>query len=663
MRAIAVVVLSVVAYVSVLIGQSPPQDPPRFTTSVDLVHLDVSVLDRDRRPVRGLTPADFTILEDGKPQRISVFQAVDIPIDPPSRTDWVRSIAPDVRSNTGAEDGRLFLIIMDDAVMQSSPRGVQHGREIARAFVSRLRSSDRAAVIFTRDNRNAQDYTADKTLLLRAVDRFSIGFRDMVPEGVASVTESAYYMFSVDTLLNAVSALSSIPDRRKSIVYVGQGLPFDPAAMGPAAIGLTEDGSASAASKNATGSAIANRVREIFRRAKLANVNVYALDVCGLRSPPPAGGAPFPVATCVPGLEMEYLQMLAGGTGGRAFINANDLTPAVDAIYEENSSYYLLGFTPGRTQDGKTRRLEVRVNRPGVTVRTRAGYQSEKPSDIEKRRNALAESPLGVALSGIVPKSDLPLEVSAVPFHVDGRKQAMVAIAVGVQQPIRITGPRTVERVALQVSAFDVNGKAHGTSTMRADVTIREGATGLVDYEVLSKIELKPGRYQLRLAAHVNSLSISGSVYHDVEVPDFRAAPLTMSGILLGADPGPVTAPRDALAKLVPIVPTVRRTFDGTEKVAAFTRIYQGGKGALVEVPIRVRLTDDAGIVLMEKQERMGPERFPAGRAGNVLVDVPVARLAPGEYLLTIEATGARTSPRKDIRFRVRPDLQSGHLR
>lgn len=541
--------------------------------------------------------------------------------------------------------------------MQSAPRAAQHGKELARAFVAKLRSSDRAAVIFTRDNRHAQDYTADKALLLRAIEKFSIGMRDMAPISVASVTEEAYYMFSVDTLLNAVSALSSVADRRKSIVYVGQGLPFDPANLGPPALGLTDDGSASAASKNASSSNIANRVRQIFLRARLANVNVYALDVCGLRSPPVGTpkDAMFSNDTCVPGLEVEYLQMVAEGTGGRAFVNANDLTPAVDDIYLENSSYYLLGFTPARPQDGKTRRLEVRVNRPGVMVRTRGGYTSEKPSDAEKRLKALAESPLGAALSGIVPKSDLPLDVVAVPFLVDGWKEAVVAIAVGVRQPLRIAGPRTVERVALQVSAFDVNGKPHGTRTMRADVTIREGATGLAEYEVLSRIELKPGRYQLRLAAHVSSLSTSGSVYYDVDVPDYKSVPLSMSGILLSADPGPVVAPRDALAKLVPVVPTVRRTFTGAEKVTAFTRLYQGGKNALADVPVRVRLTNDAGAVLVDRQERMGAERFANGRTGNLLIDVPVGRLAPGEYLLTIEAAGAKASPRKDLRFRVAP--------
>ena len=59
--------------------QLPPVQPPTFRTGVDAVQLDVSVLDKERRPVRGLTAADFTVLEDGKPRQIVGFSAVELP--------------------------------------------------------------------------------------------------------------------------------------------------------------------------------------------------------------------------------------------------------------------------------------------------------------------------------------------------------------------------------------------------------------------------------------------------------------------------------------------------------------------------------------------------------------------------------------------------------
>src|SRR5690606_38945493 len=92
-RLVATVAVAGVAVSGAGARQDPSQPRTIFRSSVDLVHLDVSVLDANRRPVRGLGPADFIVLEDGKPQRIAVFNAVDIP-DPepdPEAAAWTRT--------------------------------------------------------------------------------------------------------------------------------------------------------------------------------------------------------------------------------------------------------------------------------------------------------------------------------------------------------------------------------------------------------------------------------------------------------------------------------------------------------------------------------------------------------------------------------------------
>jgi len=93
-----------------------PQPPRTFRTGIDVVQVDVSVLDRDRRPVRGLTASDFTVLEDGKPRPLVAFSPVDIPESKPLASGtaaWVREIAPDVAGNDLARDGRLVVIVLD----------------------------------------------------------------------------------------------------------------------------------------------------------------------------------------------------------------------------------------------------------------------------------------------------------------------------------------------------------------------------------------------------------------------------------------------------------------------------------------------------------------------------------------------------------------------
>src|SRR5215210_8536488 len=78
--------------------QTSPPPQPTFQSGVDIVQVDVSVLDRDRRPVRGLTAADFTVLEDGKPRPITVFNPIEIE-EHPARVDgvapWVRDVPAD----------------------------------------------------------------------------------------------------------------------------------------------------------------------------------------------------------------------------------------------------------------------------------------------------------------------------------------------------------------------------------------------------------------------------------------------------------------------------------------------------------------------------------------------------------------------------------------
>src|SRR5262249_22021581 len=97
--------------------QQQPGQAPVFKAAIDLVHLDVSVLDKDRHPVRGLKQSDFTVTEDGKPQSVAAFSAVDVPANPPRPAVWTGRAAADVQSNEGMDDpqGRLFVLLIDDA--------------------------------------------------------------------------------------------------------------------------------------------------------------------------------------------------------------------------------------------------------------------------------------------------------------------------------------------------------------------------------------------------------------------------------------------------------------------------------------------------------------------------------------------------------------------
>ena len=629
--------------------QGPPRPQtalPQFRSQVDLVHLDVSVLDRDRRPVQGLGPNDFTILENGQPQKLAVFNAVNIPLATPPKTAWLRDVAPDVRSNEDHRERRLFLILIDDAAVQGVARALQNVKKVTKDFIDRLGPSDMAAVVFTRDNRNSQDFTTDRVRLLAAVDKFTVGFRDMGDS-------SLYFRYSVDVVRRTVETLSRLPDRRKAIVYVGQGVPVDLAmAAGPASLGLS-GGAFSGSSQRGEMGQLRHLMEQTFLAAARANVSVYTLDVCGLRVEGERTGSGF---VCVPGLEVDYLINVATVTGGHAVVNTNDFGPGIDGIIEENSSYYLLGYQASDTrQDGKYRRIEVVVNRPGVTVRTRTGYLAEKAEPAAKRKAQLEAEPIGAALAGVLPKGDLPMRLTAVPFAVPGKKEAAVAVMLSVRQPIRETGTRTIERVDMVVGAFNTDGKQMGGTRLRADVTVRAGASGLAEYEVLARLDLKPGRYQLRTAANVGALATSGSLYYDLDVPDFSDGGVSLSGLVFSVNPAMPIAPIDGLKGIIPIVPTTQRTFHSTDQASAFVRIYQGGRNLLGPVSLRIQVRNDENVTVLDRQETVQPPAFGAGRTADMNVALPVGRLRSGEYLLSIEATVPQKPGvvKREVRFSI----------
>ena len=224
---------------------------------------------------------------------------------------------------------------------------------------------------------------------------------------------------------------------------------------------------------------------------------------------------------------------------------------------------------------------------------------------------------------------------------------------VGVRQPIRESGQRTTERVGFQVNAFNVDGKAFGAKRMDVMVTLRPEASGMGEYELLSRLDLKPGRYQIRVALNVSSLSTSGSLYYDVDVPDFEKAPVSFSGMVLAARPSPPVTPKDGLPGVLPVTPTTRRSFSASDRVVAFTRVYQGGKDALAGVPLRIQLRNQDDFLVMNRQESLSAEMFTKERSADVNIALPLDRLPPGAYLLTLESMVGKTTAKREVRFDV----------
>jgi hypothetical protein len=436
------------------------------------------------------------------------------------------------------------------------------------------------------------------------------------------------YQSTLNTLRSVAEYLADLPQRHKTLIYVSPGLPLDPEMIGSRQNLSSGDDTVSLLR------ALLHQTEEVLTAARQANVSAYCLDPGGLRPPRTsrAGGMnPNPGK-----INREFLQALSDNTGGFTVTGSNDPAPGIAQIFAENASYYLLGYQSANAKEGGgARKIDVHVNRPGVTVRARSSYQ---PPRAAKAKSAPPPSPLWKALADLIPKADVALQVSAAPFALPSRRDAGLAIVVCLRQPAPAGTERIVENVDFAVAAYDLKGDPRGSEHLKARVALRP-VGGEVAYEVLSRLDLAPGRYQLRLAAQSSMQGKTGSVYYDVDVPDFGKDAVSLSGIVLSREPPQATAPKDRLAALIPVVPTTRREFTSGDRAAAFLRVYQGGKNPIGPVTLAARIMDATGTTVFEKTDTLDPDRFKAARSCDYRVELPLAQMKSGPFVLSIRAT------------------------
>jgi VWFA-related protein len=235
-------------------GQEPePQKPPVFRAQVDLVEVKAFVTDRDGRPVTDLTADDFEVLEDGVRQTIGSVGVVNIPVDadegnlPAFRE---AEVEPDVRTNEMRE-GRLYVIAVD----QVTPINAMRSRMFLRTFVDRyVGAADQVAVVHLgqADRSDAQEFTSDRALVLRAIERIS-GWD--IPGSIARNRMMA--------LRDLMEFLGRIRGRHKAVLMLTEDVSVD--------MFNAVDTPLSAA----TESAATDVAREAMRAALRGNVSIY----------------------------------------------------------------------------------------------------------------------------------------------------------------------------------------------------------------------------------------------------------------------------------------------------------------------------------------------------------------------------------------------------
>jgi VWFA-related protein len=663
--------------------QAPAEPPPvTFRVEVDYVEVDALVADAQGNLVSDLRAEDFEVLEDGKPQKVTAFSLVNIPIERTPRPLFAdRPIEVDVQTNDHVE-GRIYLLVLDDqhTDFTRTPRV----KAAARRFIEQnFGTNDLAAVVFTARGEDAQDFTNNQRLLLRAIDKFQgrklqgatinrLQNTRVNPDtgnvGPGDDIDQQERAFRARNAMSTIRRLSEfmagVRGRRKALLLVSEGVDYNIYE----AVGIL----------GSTASSVLLDTHDAIAAATRGNVSIYALDPRGLQtgsedlitqsSTFPDQGAGLNTIQQELRLSQDSLRVMASNTGGFAAVNRNDLDGAFDRIVRENSTYYVLGYySDNARRSGRYRKLEVRVKRPGLrVVRSRNGYyeaRGRRPNQPTPGPNAMPAQ-LAETLGSPLPVAGLPMKVFAAAYK-GVAPNAAVALAVEIdanELNFVEKGGVYLEQLDIANTATDSKGKVipgerQGVNlSLKPDTYERVKASG---FRVVSQLNLAPGRYQVRIAAG-NRSGKTGSVLYDLDVPDFYKAPFTMSGVSItsgAALQGPTMRVKDPLGDFLPGPPTASREFRGDDTIALFTEFYENGRSQQHQLDLVAELRDEGGAVVREvREERSSTEVGGSGGYGFA-PRMPLRDLKPGVYVLRVSGQsrlGDRPSASRDIQITIK---------
>ena len=319
---------------------------------------------------------------------------------------------------------------------------------------------------------------------------------------------------------------------------------------------------------------------------------------------------------------------------------------AFDRIVADNSAYYVLAYRPpANKRDGRFHKISVRVDRPGLVTRARSGYLSPNG----KAPAAPALDPAGPsseirdALASPLPVSGLSMRLSFAPFMGAPPNASVLITEDLLGRDLKLGSPGTLE---LSYAAVDAAGKVRAGSNDRLQLTALKPETKTQISEsglrVFNRMTLAPGRYTVRVAAHDQAGGAVGSVAYDLDVPDFHALPLSMSGLTITsiATSRMVVAKADALMKdVLPAPPIAERAFPQSDQLWFFAEIYDNAGDTPHTVTIGTTVTSESGAVVYTMDTEHSSSEFNGPRGvfrhrGRV----PLNDLPPGAYVLEVEA-------------------------
>ncbi|MGC2621198.1 MAG: VWA domain-containing protein [Acidobacteriaceae bacterium] len=688
--------------------QQPNSATLTLKVNSDLVLTNVVVRDKKTgEVVKGLTSNDFTITEDGKPQRIVSFDFENVDQAAPLNEATINASAPNgvfgAKTGTATQEQlrnhRLIVMFFDITSMQ--PDDIDRAQDAARDYINKqMHPADLVAVV-SLDNTLSldQDFTANKQLLLKAVNAYSgpqaAGFQSGATSTTNQVEDSSSFTADESEYndINTDRELFAIEDIAKSLTYV-----TEKKSLLYFSGGIQRDGIENQASLHA---AINTAVR--------ANVSIYSVDARGLQAISPLGDATtgnlrgsgaFNGSALQNNLDsnfntQEVMATLSSDTGGKAFFDSNDFSPAFDRIQRDTSAYYVIGYhSTDVRRDGRYRRLSIKVNRGDIKLEYRPGYYA--PADYKHANREEREQQLQDELASDLPATDMAVYLQALYFR-NGPNRFYVPVSLvvpGSQIPFVKGGDRDKATLDIIGQVRDMAG--HDIGDVRDTVKLAIDQAEQVrqkNVQYTTGFALPTGKYHLKFVVRENETGRMGSFETDLNVPDLRKVPLKMSSVVLASQRMPAAKKQDSPLvrdgqQLVPNLPHVFRqdqhmyflyevydpahaaadkTADATQPAA--TKSAKPEKGATsagapknesVRVMTSIEFLQGSAKAFETPLIQATQINVPDRQAVAFQFDVPLDSLKPGTYICQInvidDAAGTFTFPRTAILIRPAPE-------
>ncbi len=644
-----------------------PQGEVTFKSTTQLVVVNVSARDKDGRPIDGLKASDFTITEDGKPQRVAVFEhqrledrilppapAAAEPVTAPAAVEPEQQVKIAASAKPGEvkyKDHRLLVLFFDQSGMPVEDQ-IRAQQAALKFLNAQITESDLVAVMTYSTALNVlQDFTGDRDRLVSVIKAISIGHTGMTSTdtdedtGAAfSQDDSEFNIFNTDRKLaaleSAVKMLSTLPEK-KALVYFTSGM-------------------------SRTGIDNQAQLRSTINAAVRGNVAFYPVDARGLVATAPLGdatsGSPGgqgmysgnsqrSAQTKFQG-QQETLYTLAADSGGRALLDRNDLSLGIVQAQKDISSYYILGYYSTNTAlDGRYRRVKVQVSKAAsAKLDYRTGYFAGKEFrqfDASDRERQLQE-----ALMLGDPVTDLALAIEVNYFrHARDRYFVPVSVKIpGSDLELAKKGGAESTRLDFIGQVTDARGVVRGN--VRDEITVKlkgESAGRLSSHnlEYDTGFTLEPGAYTLKFLARENETGKMGTFETGFTVPDLTAERkyLPISSVVLSYQREKLTAAVASAEKNKKLIAANPLVQDNEKLVPSVTRVFRTGQDMYVFLEAYQPAATQTELMVATvsfyrgkvKAFETAPLRITEGlesksKAVPVRFSVPLAKLQPGRY-------------------------------